>query len=436
VDNEGKNSHRLSGRALRWAWAGWLRAARLALLALVAASLLAVVVSLALAPSFVPNHIADFPLSEAWPPELVQAALAELGWPATAVAWFEFTRGVVLFLGTFVPGLLILKRKSQDWFGLYVAFALTVPPALATSAPLAGFVPEFAVVVSWAGAVAWQFYFILFYVFPDGQFVPRWTRWLLPIWIGLNLLPGAYAGSEPTGAFARFPILILVPFPLVFIAIGSQFYRYFWHSGSAQKQQTKWVVFSLVGTMLAVGWLGPLMQRPVPSGQALGTTLVLELGRLAALNLGFVLVPIAMAIAILRYRLWDIDVIIRRTLIYSALTAVLGLAYLGSVLALQGLFQAVTGRGQSPLVVVLSTLGIAALFGPVRGRVQRGIDRRFYRRKYDAARTLAAFGTQVRDVVELEQLSGQLLGVVKETMQPASVGLWLRGSKSGGQNEQ
>jgi hypothetical protein len=138
------------------------------------------------------------------------------------------------------------------------------------------------------------------------------------------------------------------------------------------------------------------------------------------------LLPLSLAIAITRYRLWDIDVIIRRTLVYSVLTGVLGLAYLGSVLVLQGVFQALTGKGQSPLVVVLSTLAIAALFGPVRGRVQKGIDRRFYRKKYDAARTLAAFGAQARDVVELEQLSGQLLGTVEETMQPAYASLWLK----------
>jgi hypothetical protein len=149
----------------------------------------------------------------------------------------------------------------------------------------------------------------------------------------------------------------------------------------------------------------------------------------------FLVLLACVALSILRHRLWDIDLIIRRTLIYSTLTAVLGLAYLGTIGVLQGVFQAVSGEGQSPVVVVLSTLGIAALFGPVRARVQAAIDRRFYRKKYDAARTLAGFGAQARDVVELEQLSGQLLEVVEETMQPASASLWLPAYTRGRQDQ-
>jgi hypothetical protein len=403
----------------------WLRLARWLVLALIAASLLAVLASLALAPSYVPTRIDAYELGEDWPPTLIQATLADLGWPATTVAWFKYLRNLVTFLGTAVPALLILRRKSHDWFGLYVALALIVPPALTAIKPLADRVPALAAVGDWAGAVSWQFYFILFYVFPDGRFVPRWTRWLIPVWIGLNLLPGAYSG-EPTGAFARFPILMLVPFPLVFIAIGSQIYRYFWRSNATQRLQTKWVVVALVGMMLATGWMGPIDLNPAPDSQTLGTTLVLELGRMAVLNLVFVFVSMAMAVAMLRYRLWDIDVIVRRTLVYSILSAVLALAYFGSVVVLESVFRALTGQGQNALVVVLSTLSIAALFGPLRGRVQRAIDRRFFRQKYDAARTLAGFATSARDETDLERLSGRLVGVVDETMQPESVGLWLR----------
>jgi hypothetical protein len=184
------------------------------------------------------------------------------------------------------------------------------------------------------------------------------------------------------------------------------------------RAQLRWVTLGLaLGLGLPFGWLllGLVLSGSFPTSDVM---LWAQLG-----------LPVCLAIAITRYRLWDIDVIIRRTLIYSALTAVLGLAYMGSVLVLQGVFQALTGQGQSPLVVVLSTLAIAALFGPVRVRVQAAIDKRFFRKKYDAARTLATFGAQARDEVDLDGLQARLLGVVEETMQPASVRLWLKGGE-------
>jgi hypothetical protein len=137
-------------------------------------------------------------------------------------------------------------------------------------------------------------------------------------------------------------------------------------------------------------------------------------------------IAIASAIAIFRYRLYDIDLIIRRTLVYSALTALLAGAYFGSVLVFQGAFRLVTGEIQGTLVTVLSTLASAALFQPLRRRVQTAIDRRFYRRKYDAARTLAGFGAGLRDCVDLDDLQGRLLSVVDDTLHPAHARLWLR----------
>jgi hypothetical protein len=244
----------------------------------------------------------------------------------------------------------------------------------------------------------------------------------------LDIMPHLLGGRGASSAdlFQSLPGLVLIPYALVLTAIGSQVYRYFWHSNAVQRQQTKWVVLALAVTMIGLGWLGPAMQNPSPESQALGTTLVLELGRLAAVNLVFVAVPIAIAIAILRSKLWDVDIVIRRTLIYSLLTALLALAYFGSVLLQQAVFSGLTGNARTPLVTVLSTLAGAALFLPLRGRVQAFIDHRFYRRKYDAARTLAAFSATARDETDLGQLSARLVGVVDETVQPASVGLWLR----------
>jgi hypothetical protein len=138
------------------------------------------------------------------------------------------------------------------------------------------------------------------------------------------------------------------------------------------------------------------------------------------------LLPVCVGVSILRYRLWDIDVIIRRTLIYSGLTAALVGVYLGSVVVLQALFQTLTGERQPQFVTVLSTLAIAALFGPLRRRVQDQVDRRFFRRKYDAAKIIAAFGASLRDETDLDRLAERLVSVVDETMQPQAAGLWLR----------
>jgi hypothetical protein len=268
-------------------------------------------------------------------------------------------------------------------------------------------------------SLPWLAFYVFFYTFPSGKFVPKRTAVWAPIF--LTTLLALFTWFPDAGNVAGFP-LILVAFGS---AVLAQVYRYVRVSSPTERAQTKWVTLAIavigVGEIVGQGLLPALFPRLVSD-----PSLKLRYGM--GLTLGvpiFLLIPISVAIAILRYRLWDVDVIIRRTLIYSVLTAVLGVAYLGSVLVLQGVFQAMTGEGQSPLVVVLSTLGIAALFGPVRGRVQAAIDRHFYRRKYDAARTLAGFAASARDETDLEQLSTHLIGVVQETMQPAHASLWL-----------
>jgi hypothetical protein len=144
------------------------------------------------------------------------------------------------------------------------------------------------------------------------------------------------------------------------------------------------------------------------------------------LSLVFPIIPLSVGIAILRYRLWDIDVIIRRTLVYSTLTVILAMVYFGLVFVFGTLLRSLFGQQQNPVVIVASTLVIAALFQPLRHGLQKVIDRRFYRSKYDAAKTLANFSTTLRNEVNLVQLNDHLVIVVQETMQPSFVYLWLR----------
>jgi hypothetical protein len=221
------------------------------------------------------------------------------------------------------------------------------------------------------------------------------------------------------GLIGRLLTFTFFPISLAFLAalFGGLVHNFRTLRDPAARAQLRWIAFGM-----GVGW-------GVPISLALAGLLLGTLDAKAWANTGLwltALLPIALAIAITRYRLFDIDVIIRRTLVYSVLSLILALAYFGSVLVLESVFRALTGQGQNVLVVVLSTLAIAALFGPVRGRVQAAIDRRFFRQKYDAARTLAGFAASARDETDLERLSEHLLGVVDNTMQPESVGLWLR----------
>ncbi|MBA3570107.1 MAG: hypothetical protein H0W28_12385 [Pyrinomonadaceae bacterium] len=179
----------------------------------------------------------------------------------------------------------------------------------------------------------------------------------------------------------------------------------------AERQQLKWFVYGV--SLLVVGFLAAFL--------GFGLHSVAWFVGIAAFNF----LPIAAGIAILRYHLYDIDIIINRTLVYGVLTAALALVYVGSIVLLQGLFRALTGE-TSQLAVVASTLAIAALFVPLRRRIQAFIDRRFYRRKYDLAKTLQAFNAKLRDDVDLDSVADDLVEVVKETMQPAYVSLWLR----------
>jgi hypothetical protein len=210
---------------------------------------------------------------------------------------------------------------------------------------------------------------------------------------------------------------------LVPLGLGVQVYRYMRVSNHVQRQQTKWILVGFAVMFLDFfGWLFLIFHNAETIAGDRGLSLLASLGS----TLGMLALPLSIAVSILRYRLWDIDLIIRRTLIYGVLTALLALVYFGSVVLLQQFFRGITGAAQSEIVTIISTLGIAALFNPLRRRIQETIDHRFYRRKYDAAQVLRRFAATARDEVELEKLTGELLNVVHDTMQPANVSLWLK----------
>jgi hypothetical protein len=200
----------------------------------------------------------------------------------------------------------------------------------------------------------------------------------------------------------------------------AQVYRYMRVSNPAQRQQTKWVVFG-IGLALGGGSVVVLLDLVVPRGvlvSLVGTTSIFLLA---------LLLPISIAVAVQRYRLYDIDTLINRTLVYGSLTGTLALVYFGVVTVTQALFRTLTSQQELPqLVVVISTLVIAALFNPLRRRIQSFINRSFYRSKYDARKTLEEFSTKLRDEMDLDAMSDDLMGVVRETMQPTHVSLWLR----------
>jgi MFS family permease len=215
---------------------------------------------------------------------------------------------------------------------------------------------------------------------------------------------------------------VLFGFFIVFLvaALASVVVRYL-QSGGVQRQQIKWLMFAtLMAVLLTVSenFAAFLPKSGVPFA------------------ISITLFPVAIAVAIFRYRLYDIDVIINRALVYGVLTVSLVLVYVGGVAGTQTAFRLLTGQEQQPqLAVVASTLVIAALFSPLRRRVQGLVDRRFYRRKYDAARTLEGFGIRLREETDLDTLSDDLVSVVEETVQPAHVSLWLKETGSTGGQE-
>jgi hypothetical protein len=343
--------------------------------------------------------------------------------PDNAVGWILLATGILLSLGALVDANLL----SAD------------APARGLSA--------------WLSEWAWFVWLALAGIFlpllfPDGRLVSR--RWRPVLWLGVVSLFLSVVGSafEPGRLDVDSPVPVDNPLgiggavgdalPVVarvgdvlaaaaFVLAAASLVVRFRRSRGIERQQLKW--FSWVG-LLAAGGLAVAMAQVLfgtqPGEEGGGTTLdvVGAVGWFTALAAFVIGIPVATGLAILRHRLYDVDVVINRTLVYGALTATLLLSYLGLVLLLQLALGPLTE--DNGLAIAGSTLAVAALFRPARSRIQELVDRRFYRRKYDAAQTIERFGARLRDEVELDAMSAELREVVADTMQPAHVSLWLR----------
>jgi hypothetical protein len=362
---------------------------------------------------------------------------------------FDFATAVLdalLGVAFGVVGALILSRQARNrigWLLMVIALPITVGGTLlvylAQAMSPAAAPTLLTYLLMWLNGWTWWLLIgpllLILLLFPTGQWLsPRW-RWvagliallfltfigvltLSPEWqdsasgntlpnpLGVNVLP-----TDFTFEMIETPwfITLVSTAALCVLSVLIRYRR----SGVVEREQLKWFLSAcafFIAAYATGGFSSIGEDRPNWAG--------------VWLNLAFILLPVSIGIAILRYRLFDIDIIIRRTVTYSILTGLLALIYFGGVVLVQQLTRSITAS--SDLAIAVSTLIIAALFFPLRRRVQNAIDRRFYRRKYDAAKTLAAFGVTVRDEVELEKLTSELLNVVSETMQPEHISLWLK----------
>jgi hypothetical protein len=327
----------------------------------------------------------------------------------------------------------VALRRSEDRLALIVALMLmTVGPIMASESvadsPSPWRVPNY-----YLGSLSIAAVLLVFALFPTGQFVPQWMRWPMVVmgitsvfpWRSFLLamgvhsvgLPAALATLRIHAADLGFVVFLFEAALLVVV----QLYRYRRVSSPLQQQQTKWVVFGFA--VLITCWVIAILPYLLIPALAGPGSLYLPVF-IAVQGLTLPLLPLSFGVAVLRYRLWDIDALINRALVYGPLTLTMTGVYGGLVIGLQALLRGLM-RADNALAIVLSTLAIVVLVQPLRRRLQALIDRRFYRRKYDTAKTVAAFSATLRHEMDLDQLGVGVLAVVQETLQPAHISLWL-----------
>ena len=350
--------------------------------------------------------------------------LSDIGFSIESYAIYQVGLEILLtILFTSLAGL-IFWRRSHTWIGIVVPLTLVFLGTVffpGNISALVNLYPSLQLLADFLASISIVLLLLLFYLLPDGRFVPRWTRFFALVLASAILVDPFLSNRGPIAESASVRVVVLLVSGMA-VGVVAQVYRYRRVSTPAQRQQTKWITLGLLMMFMAMlVWvifaeLFPL--QPGAKRLAFNLSMGIQLSVIA-------LFPLSMVFSILRYRLWGIDVVVNRALVYGVLTVTLVGAYFGSVVLLQMAFRGVTDQGGS-VAVVISTLAIAALFMPLRRGVQNTIDRRFYRRKYDAALTLEAFSATARDEVDINKVTNELVAVVEEAMQPAHVSLWLR----------
>lgn len=350
-------------------------------------------------------------------------------WGLSSLTYSVFMSGATILAvaASWILGGMILWRQGGSWIGWSISLVLIILPItiISDSDNLAANYPRIFIPSVILSLVGTFIMFLFFYLFPNGSFYPRWA--IIPFIT--SFLFFTIFSFERLGLISLPPLvnqagtILLLTFMLM--AGVFQILRYQRNSTTLERQQTKWLLLGIIFIILCfpLWFLFFGEEVNIPPGQP---RLLASMGGWFVIMLLTTALPVTMAVAIQRYRLWDIDLVIRRTLQYSLLTGLLVLVYFGSVLLLQSLVENLTGQ-QSVFVIVISTLVIAAMFNPLRIRVQDFIDRRFYRSKYDAEKVLAQFSATGRDEVDLDQLSEHILAVVEQTMSPEHVSLCLVG---------
>jgi hypothetical protein len=359
--------------------------------------------------------------------EAVHAYLIQLGLSVDLFAAYWLALSIIHAVAYFTVAAVVFWRKSEEPMALFVALLLVLLGATfwGSTDLLGNIHPLLELLNQFLESLALGMLFLLFVIFPNGRFVPRWTRWPAGVLFTAMVLPSLF----PTSPYYvdNWPFLAYALFLSGWLLMGvyAQIYRYLRVSSSVQRQQTKWVLFGCTAAL--AGFIGVMIIDTLLPLTRPESRLLADLVENAVVFGLMLIIPISFGGAILRFHLWEIDLVINRTLVYGSLTAMLALVYVGGVTSTEALFRTLTSQERQPqLAIVVSTLVIAALFNPLRRSIQSFIDRSFYRRKYDARKTLETFSAQLRDETNLDALGDDLVGVVRETMQPAHVSLWLR----------